>query len=100
VLGIARNGYRSYETAVKLVDVPELSYFSTDKPYPRGELWVKTANTILGYFKDKENTDKNFDSDGYFCTGDIVEYDKETGKLNVIDRRKNIIKLSQGAFIA
>ena len=26
----------------KLIDVPELGYFLTDKPYPRGELLVKS----------------------------------------------------------
>ena len=51
------NGYGSTEDGVvlvddqirrppvidyKLVDVPELGYFATDRPHPRGELWVKT----------------------------------------------------------
>lgn len=43
---------------------------------------------------------KNYDEEGYFCTGDIVEYDSVSGKLNIIDRRKNIVKLAQGEFVA
>ena len=35
----------------KLVDVPELGYFTTDKPFPRGELVLKTRGLIKGYFK-------------------------------------------------
>ena len=35
----------------KLVDVPELGYFTTDKPHPRGELVLKTRGLIKGYFK-------------------------------------------------
>ena len=38
-------------TAFKLVDVPELGYTTQDKPYPRGELRVKTKLMIPGYFK-------------------------------------------------
>ena len=35
----------------KLVDVPELGYFTTDKPFSRGELVLKTRGLIKGYFK-------------------------------------------------
>lgn len=52
------------------------------------------------YFSFSLFSSKNFDKDGFFCTGDIVEYESNTGKLNVIDRRKNIVKLAQGEFVA
>ena len=32
----------------KLVDVPELGYFRTDKPHPRGELLLKSGSLIPG----------------------------------------------------
>lgn len=35
----------------KLVSVPELGYTTEDKPYPRGELRVKTKRLITGYYK-------------------------------------------------
>jgi fatty acid CoA ligase FadD9 len=40
----------------KLVDVPELGYFLTDKPYPRGELLVKTETATPGCHKRPEAT--------------------------------------------
>ena len=38
----------------RLRDVPELGYHVTDKPYPRGELLVKTKATVPGYFKHEK----------------------------------------------
>ncbi len=35
----------------KLVDVPELGYLTTNRPFPRGELLVKTRSLITGYYK-------------------------------------------------
>ena len=83
----------------KLDDVPELGYFKTDKPFPRGELRVKSHSLMLGYYKMPEVTASMFDEDGYYKTGDIMA---EIGpdRLVYIDRRNNVLKLSQGEFVA
>jgi hypothetical protein len=39
------------DVKVHLLDVPELGYRTTDKPYPRGEICVHTDVMIDGYFK-------------------------------------------------
>ena len=49
--GIATDGIISRDALVHLLDVPELGYRSTDKPYPRGEICVHTDVMIDGYFK-------------------------------------------------
>ena len=56
----------------KLVDVPDLGYFATDRPHPRGELLLKTENMFPGYYKRPEVTADVFDADGYYRTGDVV----------------------------
>jgi fatty acid CoA ligase FadD9 len=82
----------------KLVDVPELGYFHTDRPHPRGELLLKTTNMFPGYYKRPEVTAEVFDVEGFYKTGDIVA---EIGpdQLQYLDRRNFVLKLSQGEFV-
>ena len=74
-----------------------MGYLTTDIP-PRGEICVKTSTMIPGYYKNLQDTDEKF-QDGYFCTGDIGTVDS-IGQVTIIDRKKNIFKLSQGEFVA
>lgn len=83
----------------KLVDVPELSYLTSDRPNPRGELLLKGPMLISRYHKDEENTKKAIDADNWFHTGDIAEIDS-VGRVKIIDRIKNVMKLSQGEYVA
>ncbi len=90
---------RTHVLDYKLRDVPELGYYTTDTPYPRGELCVKTRVSTPGYFKRPEATRALYDEDGYLLTGDIME---ERGPDHVvyIDRRSDVLKLSQGEYVA
>ncbi|KAA0099908.1 NAD-dependent epimerase/dehydratase family protein [Mycolicibacterium sp. P1-18] len=82
----------------KLVDVPELGYYGTDQPHPRGELLVKSEQLFPGYYKRPEVTAEVFDADGYYRTGDIVA-DLGPDQVKYLDRRNNVIKLAQGEFV-
>ena len=101
VLMVSKDGVVSRPPVIdyKLVDVPELGYFLTDKPYPRGELLVKSETAFPGYFKRPDVTARAFDPDGYYRTGDVMA---ELGPDHVkyLDRRNNVLKLAQGEFVA
>lgn len=84
---------------VKLKDVPEMEYFSTDDP-PRGEMYLKGPMIMAGYYKrDQETTECFPENDGWFATGDIGRW-REDGGLEIIDRKKNLFKLAQGEYIS
>lgn len=66
---------------------------------PEGEILIKSPATMMGYYKDEENTKSAFTEDGYLKTGDKGEID-EMGRLKITGRMKEIFKTSKGKYIA
>ncbi|GAN07063.1 long-chain-fatty-acid- ligase 1 protein [Mucor ambiguus] len=84
---------------VKLVDQPELGYTSANKPRPQGEIWIRGPSITAGYYKQDDTTKETLTADGWLKTGDVGEW-TERGTLSIIDRVKNLVKLSNGEYIA
>lgn len=84
---------------VSLLSVPDMEYTVEDQPHPRGELLLRGPSVFKEYYKNPEETSKAFTSDGWFKTGDIASID-EMGRVQIIDRRKNVLKLAQGEYVS
>lgn len=83
-------------TQVRLVDVPDMGYYASNN---MGEICVRGTQVFQGYLEDEEKTQQVIDSEGWLHTGDIGRWNKD-GTLSIIDRKKNLFKLSQGEYIA
>jgi len=81
---------------IKLVSVEEMGYLASEN---KGEVCIKGINVFQGYYKNEEKTKETIDEDGWLHTGDIGEWTSDWA-LRIIDRKKNIFKLSQGEYIA
>ncbi|KAI8996286.1 long-chain-fatty-acid-CoA-ligase [Trametes punicea] len=85
---------------IKLLDVPEANYKSTNNP-PQGEVCIRGPSVTKGYFKrdDLNNDETIFTKDGWLRTGDVGQWNPD-GTLSLIDRIKNLVKLQGGEYIA
>ncbi|KAH8741861.1 acyl-CoA synthetase [Cryptosporidium ryanae] len=82
----------------KLVSIPEMGYDARHET-PTGELLLRGPPTFIGYFGNPEETNAVICEGGWVKTGDICQL-LPNGGLRIIDRRKNIFKLSQGEYVA
>jgi long-chain acyl-CoA synthetase len=96
---------------VKLVNCPDIKdkngalYCSTDNKdadghaiLGRGEILVEGNNVSLGYYMMPEKTAEEY-AGGFFHTGDIGQFMPD-GSLRIVDRKKNLLKLKGGEYIA
>ncbi|KAI6652308.1 Long-chain-fatty-acid--CoA ligase 5 isoform X2 [Oopsacas minuta] len=81
---------------VKVVDVPDMEYYAKNG---EGEVCFKGPNVFKGYLHDEFKTKEAIDSDGWLHSGDIGKW-LDNGCLKIIDRKKHIVKLSNGEYIA
>ncbi|MCE1187137.1 MAG: AMP-binding protein, partial [Rhodocyclales bacterium] len=64
-----------------------------------GEILVRGPMLLKAYYKRPEATAESLNSEGYFMTGDAGYFD-EDGHLKIIDRAKDVGRLSHGGMFA
>ncbi len=77
------------------------------QPFPRvevriseeGEIQTRSEANMIGYYKDDEKTIEALLPDGFLCTGDQGEVDKD-GFLKITGRIKDIFKTDKGKYVA
>lgn len=102
-------GYGLTETTATVTALPTKNYVygSVGKALPGveikigkdDEILVKYGGVMKGYYKNPEETANVFTEDGYFRTGDAGRLDEE-GNLYITDRIKDLMKTSNGKYIA
>ncbi|CAO2812902.1 unnamed protein product [Amaranthus hypochondriacus] len=88
---------------IKLVSWEEGGYTTLDKPMPRGEIVIGGQSVTVGYFRNEDKTKEVYKVDErgmrWFYTGDVGQFHAD-GCLEIIDRKKDIVKLQHGEYIS
>ena len=74
-------------TLLRIVDL------ATGEPAPingQGELWIKSASRMHGYYRMPEETANAIDADGWYHTGDLASVDAE-GCYRITGRVKDLL---------
>lgn len=88
-------GYPIASIELKLESVPEMNYNVKNK---EGEILLRGNSVTSGYYNNENKTQEVF-NDEWFKTGDIGKIN-EDGSLSIIDRKKNLIKMAHGEYVA
>jgi long-chain acyl-CoA synthetase len=88
---------RSKADCGRLVDRMEMRIVGGTETSP-GEIWLRGANLMKGYYKNPEETAKAIDSDGWFHTGDLGAVDAK-GSVYIRGRCKTMILGASGQNI-
>jgi malonyl-CoA/methylmalonyl-CoA synthetase len=66
----------------------------TGRELPKGEIGmieIRGPNVFKGYWRMPEKTASEFRPDGFFVSGDLGQFDKDTGYLRIVGRGKDLI---------
>ena len=88
-------------TRIMLESWEEVGYFTNDSQGPAGEILIGNSMVMDGYFPS-DSSQLYLDDKGnkWFRTGDIGRINLDENSLSIIDRKKQMIKLNNGEYVA
>jgi acyl-CoA synthetase (AMP-forming)/AMP-acid ligase II len=92
----ARQGRRMFGVDLKVID--ETGKRAPPDGQTSGELFVRGATVVSGYFNNPEASAKQIDGEGWFGTGDVAKLTPDAWLL-IVDRTKDLVK-SGGEWIS
>jgi len=65
-----------------------------------GEVYYRSPGTFVEYYKNADSTASTKDPEGWVATGDAGFFEESSGHLRIIDRAKDVGKMSDGHLFA